>query len=117
MDYGFANYTLAGPSPDTPIPPVAVVLGTMQTVTPVLSESSPVLLEKSQQKSVTTAVQVAEQVKAPVEAGQRLGTLTLQANGTVLAEIPLVAPEAVARRTWWDLTRELLQQICFCADE
>ena len=117
MDYGFANYTLAGPSPDTPIPPVSVVLGTVQTVTPVLSESSPVLLEKSQQKSVTTAVQVAEQVKAPVEAGQRLGTLTLQANGTVLAEIPLVAPEAVARRTWWDLTRELLQQICFCADE
>ena len=82
-----------------------------------LPENKTGLVHISEVDRIVTAVDITEELKAPVEAGQRLGTLTLQANGTVLAEIPLVAPEAVARRTWWDLTRELLQQICFCADE
>lgn len=113
LDYGFANYALAQPDPRVEIPAVEVVLGTQASITPVLSDATPVLIEKSQQNSITTQIEVAEQVKAPVEAGQRLGTLTLQADGAPLAAIPLVAPEAVAKRTWWDITRELLRAICF----
>ena len=55
---------------------------------------------------------VAEQVKAPVEAGQRLGTMTMQVDGEPLAAIPLVAPETVARKSWWDVTKELLRTVC-----
>ena len=115
LDYGFANYALAQADPNVEIPAVEVVLGTRETITPVPSDAAPVLIEKSQQNSITTQVEVAEKVKAPVEAGQRLGTLTLQADGAPLASIPLVAPEAVAKRTWWDITQELLRAICFVA--
>lgn len=114
MNYGFANYTLATADPNVEIPSVPVVLGTVASVTPVAADDAPVLLEKSRQNAVTTQVEVAEEVKAPVEAGQRLGTMTLKADGEVLAEIPLVAEEAVDRRTWWDLTQELLRAVCFC---
>ena len=90
-----------------------MVLGTQETITPILSDSTPLLIEKSRQNAVTTKVELAEEVKAPVEAGQRLGTMTIQCDGEPLAAIPLVAPEAIARRTWWDVTKELLQRMCF----
>lgn len=111
LDYGFANYTLAQPDPETEIPPVPVVLGTVEAIVPVPDNDDPVLIEKGQAAGITTRVEVADQVRAPVEAGQRLGTLTLQSDGAPLAAIPLVAPEAVPRRTWWEVTRSLLGSI------
>ena len=117
LNYGFANYTLARPDPNVEIPPVPVVLGTVETITAICADDTPILLEKSRQSSVTTQVEVDPQVKAPVEAGQRLGTMTLRAEGEVLAQIPLVAPDSVERRTWWDLTKQMLQYLCFCKTE
>lgn len=111
LDYGFANYTLAQPDPETEIPPVPVVLGTEEAIVPVPDNDDPVLIEKGQAAGITTRVEVADQVRAPVEAGQRLGTLTLQSDGAPLAAIPLVAPEAVPRRTWWEVTRSLFGQL------
>ena len=111
LDYGFANYTLAQPDPETEIPPVPVVLGTQESIVPVPDNDDPVLIEKGQAAGITTRVEVADQVRAPVEAGQRLGTLTLQSDGAPLAAIPLVAPEAVPRRTWWDVTRSLFGRL------
>ena len=115
LDYGFAGYTLVTPDETTEIPAVPVLLGEVDAITPVLSEASPVLVEKGQAGKITTRVEVAEQVRAPVEAGRRLGTLTIQSDGSPLAAVPLVAPEAVARKSWWDVTRELLGQMAFGA--
>lgn len=115
LDYGFAGYTLVTPDETTEIPAVPVLLGEVDTITPVLSEASLVLVEKGQAGKITTRVEVAEQVRAPVEAGQRLGTLTIQSDGSPLAAVPLVAPEAVARKSWWDVTKELLGQMAFGA--
>ena len=111
LDYGFANYTLAQPDPETEIPPVPVVLGTAEAIVPVPDNDDPVLIEKGQAAGITTRVEVADQVRAPVEARQRLGTLTLQSDGAPLAAIPLVAPEAVPRRTWWEVTRSLFGRL------
>ena len=113
LDYGFANYTLAEPDPNAEIPPVPVLLGAQASITPVPDSASPVLIEKGQASGLTTRVEVAQQVKAPVEAGQRLGTLSLQADGTPIASIPLVAPEAVERLSWWDVTRALVEGLFF----
>ena len=115
LDYGFAGYTLVTPDENTEIPAVPVLLGEVDAITPVLSEASPVLVEKGQAGKIATRVEVAEQVRAPVEAGQRLGTLTIQSDGSPLQAVPLVAPEAVARKSWWDVTKELLGQMAFGA--
>lgn len=116
LNYGFANYTLAGPDPAVEIPAVPVLLGTSQWVTPVAADNTPVLIEKSKQASVSTMVEVDPQVRAPVEAGQRLGTLTLSSGGEMLAQIPLVADETVPRRSWWNISVSLFQKLCFCGD-
>ena len=115
LNHGFANYALAGADPNVEIPAVAVTLGKQEQITPQPAGETQVLVEKSRQKAVTTTVTVDPAVKAPVEAGQRLGTMTLQAEGEILAEIPLLAPESVGRRSWWDVTKELIAALCFCA--
>ena len=90
-----------------------------QTITlqPELQQAAPILIEKGLQAAVTRTVTLAERVEAPVAAGQQLGTLTISANGETLAEIPIIAPEAIERLTWWELTCRLLRRLCMTMPE
>ena len=92
-----------------------IVLGRQDSITPVPERSEPLLLEKALASQVQTAVTVDESVQAPVEAGQRLGTMTVTAGERLLAEIPLVAPEDVPARTFPELWAEFLKSICLSA--
>ncbi|MFR7743173.1 MAG: hypothetical protein ACLU3I_07750 [Acutalibacteraceae bacterium] len=94
------------PQPEGGIPPVPVVLGRQDSITPVPERSEPLLLEKALASRCRLAVTVDESVQVPVEAGQRLGTMTATAGERLLAEIPLVAPEAVPARTFPELWAE-----------
>ena len=111
LNYGFANYTLITPQPDEAIGAVPVQLGTQEHVTPVLQTDAPVLVDKALAAGVQSTVQLAERVTAPVEQGQTLGMLTVASNGQTLAEIPLVAPEAIPALTWWDVFLQMLKTI------
>ena len=112
LDHGFANYALVSPEPEEALPPVAVRLGTVSEVRAKLADAEPLLADKSAAAKAERTVELAESVEAPVEAGQRLGTVTVRAGETVLAEIPLVAEEAVARLTWWDAAKLVLRRAC-----
>ena len=111
LNYGFANYALITPQPDEAIGAVPVRLGTQERVTPVLQTDAPVLVDKALAASAKSTVQLAEQVTAPVEQGQTLGMLTVKAGDQTLAEIPLVAPEAIPALTWWDVFLQMLKTI------
>lgn len=112
LDYGFANYALASAEPNEPLQPIHVVLGETDTLTPVLQETAPILIEKGEQAKITKTVSVCEEIAAPIAAGQQLGTLTLSAGERVLAEIPIIAPEAVERLTLWETVVRLLRAAC-----
>lgn len=112
LDYGFANYALVTPDLDVVLDPIPVTLGTELTVTPVLSDPTPILVEKGLQASVTRTPITEEALTAPIAAGQTVGTLTVEANGTVLKEIPLIAPQAVEKLTYGDLFLRLLCKVC-----
>ena len=112
LDYGFANYGLASAAPETPLPAVRVELGTAPAVQTVLREEQPILVEKSILQSVEREVTVQDTVQAPVEQGQRLGTIRLYSGENTLAEVPLVAAEAVERLSWWDLACQYLRGVC-----
>ena len=111
LNYGFANYALITPQPDEAIGAVPIRLGTQERVTPVLQTDAPVLVDKALAASAKSTVQLAGQVTAPVEQGQTLGMLTVASNGQTLAEIPLVAPEAIPALTWWDVFLQMLKTI------
>ena len=112
LDHGFANYALVSPEPEEALPPVTVKLGTVSEVQARLADAEPLLADKSAAANAERVVELAESVEAPVEAGQRLGTVTVRAGETVLAEIPLVAEAAVARLTWWDAAKLVLRRAC-----
>lgn len=111
LNYGFANYGIYRPEPETPLSPIPVTLGVQDTVTPTLNSGS-VLLEKSLLSSVKCETMLADSIQAPVEQGQKLGTLTVTAGDAVVAEIPIVAAGSVDRLTWWQMTRRLLGSLC-----
>ncbi len=117
LNYGFANYALVDPSLTETLSPVEVTLGTQSVILPELQSASPILIPKSDQSRVTRTVELAEQVAAPVEAGQQLGTLTISAGERVLGEIPIVAPQSVERLSLWELTVRLLRRLCMGQNE
>lgn len=113
LNYGFSNYALVTPEPEDGIPPVPVVLGTQEFVTPVPQSDAPLLLEKARAAQIRTSVETDASVRAPVAAGQQLGRMTVTAGDETVAEIPLVAPAEIPARTFPDLWAELLGKICF----
>jgi D-alanyl-D-alanine carboxypeptidase (penicillin-binding protein 5/6) len=109
LSYGFSTYMLKTVVPETPLPPVPVELGTQATVQPVLGEGNTLLLEKVSAGELQQTVTLAERVKAPVEAGAQLGVLTVASAGKPVAEIPLLAGEAVAKITYPQMLARLLK--------
>ena len=114
LNYGFSNYALVTPEPAGPIPAVPVILGTQETITPVPADSTPILIDKALATAVETRMEVDESVTAPVEAGQRLGTLQIVADGKLLGEVALIAPQAVEALRFQDIFLKMLKTVCFC---
>ena len=112
LDYGFASYALADTQPEEPLEPVRVILGKESTLTPVLQQTAPILVEKGELAGITKTVTLCQEVEAPVEAGQQLGTLTLSTSTRTLAEIPIIAPQSVEKLTLWELAARLLKRAC-----
>ncbi len=99
LNFGFANYTLMDIHPGQALPPIDVLMGVEETVQPVLERSSRILVEKSAVDQVTTELNLAEDVEAPVEAGQKLGSMVVKVDGVEQESIPIVADRTVERLT------------------
>ncbi len=111
LNFGFANYALVDVYPDQAIGPVAVSLGTKETVQPVLERPVRVLLEKDQAGQVGTTLQMSASVTAPVEKGQILGRMEVQVGGVTVDSVPLVADEGVERLTVWGIFQSLVKPL------
>ncbi len=104
LNHAFASYTLVSALPDEALPPVAVTLGRTGYVQPVPARSPRILLTRAEAAGLEKAVELVDEVPAPVEAGQELGSLVLRSSsGEELARVPLVADGEVARLGWGEL--------------
>ena len=99
LSYAFANYTLVDIQPEEVLRPLWVELGVADTVQPILSGHSRLLMEKSAASHVRQTVEMPESVPAPVTAGQNLGTLTIYEGEAAIAVIPIVAGDSVEKLT------------------
>ena len=111
LDYGFASFALY--TPELPQTTVPVVLGTSETAILVLEDSQPLLVEKGQLGRVTTRLTLEESLPAPVASGTQAGALEVRCDEKLLASIPLVTQEAVAKLTFFDVFTRLLGRVAF----
>ena len=115
LDYGFANFALVTPQLDSATA-VPVKLGTAEAVTAVPGEESALLIDKGQKGMISTELTMDKSITAPVSQGQRLGTMTIKAGQQVLAQIPMVAQEAVPRLTFWQIFGQVLRKMAMAKD-
>ena len=112
LDWGFASFESVTPDYDkTAIRAVPVCRGIKQSVEVQAPKLQKLLLKTGEKANLQTTVALAEDVFAPVEKGQELGSLTVSLNGKPLAEYPLCAAEDVRARTLWDAFLRLLSAL------
>lgn len=114
LDYGFATYSVVRPGLKAGRT-VAVHLGKQNTVPVELTERREILVDKARRTSLTARVELAQLVPAPVEKGQQVGTISVYAGEKLLIQLPLAAAQAVAKLSFGDVFKLVLERVCMIA--
>ena len=109
LNYGFANYALRNVEPETPLPKVKVRSGTERETDVEMVQSGALLLERAKAGNLRQEMELAEEMEAPVHAGDQLGTLKVYAGEELMTEIPLVAATDIPRLTYGQIFVRLFQ--------
>lgn len=118
LNYGFANYKTVTPEYDkTLITPVRIIKGYTGSLIPEVGTILPITVKAGEESKIEANVEIATDVEAPVEKGQRIGSITFKLNGTTLAEYPLTAKEEVAKLTVFEMMRRLLSSLSVRAQQ
>ena len=108
LNYGFSQISIYDEMP--PVPEnVQVIKGMKDTVTPICKEVPSFPVAKGKEQEITYTINLPESVAAPVEKGQRLGTIQYELEGNVIGTLDLVADEEIPSANFSHLFFELLQ--------
>ncbi|MGM9604786.1 MAG: D-alanyl-D-alanine carboxypeptidase family protein [Faecousia sp.] len=110
LDYGYANYSVVRPGLKEGRT-VAVHLGKEATVPVELVDRREILVDKAKRTSLSAKVELVQAVPAPVEKGQKLGTIKVYSDDKMLIQLPLVAGAAVEKLSFWDVYKIVLRRI------
>ncbi|MFC4800666.1 D-alanyl-D-alanine carboxypeptidase family protein [Neobacillus sp. GCM10023253] len=105
LDYAFSQYqTHPVYKRNQTIGEAKVSKGQDKTVKAVTSEPLSLLTKKGEKtKDVKQKITLEKKLKAPVQKGDRVGTIKLIKDGKVVLESPLVAKSTVQEAGWWTL--------------
>ena len=117
LDYGFANYAVntqitAGDE----VQKIAVEKGVDKEVGVVAGDSCSTLVKKGQEDNITKEIKIDETITAPIEAGQKIGTMTISRDGEVIADIDLNASSAVEKKGIGLIIKDFFETIFFGSD-
>lgn len=117
LDYGFANYAVntqitAGDE----VKKIAVEKGVDKEVGVVAGDSCSTLVKKGQEDNITKEIKIDETITAPIEAGQKIGTMTISRDGEVIADIDLNALSAVEKKGIGLIIKDFFATIFFGSD-
>ncbi|WP_026585155.1 D-alanyl-D-alanine carboxypeptidase family protein [Bacillus sp. J33] len=105
LDYAFSQYkTHPMYERNHALGKVSVSKGEKKQVEALTSEPISLLTKKGEGiEDIEQKVTLNKNIKAPVQKGDKIGTLTLKKDGKTLVESPLVAKEDSKEATWWTL--------------
>lgn len=112
LNWGFANYETFTPQIDQSlIGTVKVLRGNEEYMIPKAENIMPITLKTGMKNKIETKISLYEDVQAPVEKGQTLGTATLLCEGEVISEYKLVAENGVEKTKLGDIMLRFLKSI------
>jgi D-alanyl-D-alanine carboxypeptidase (penicillin-binding protein 5/6) len=109
LNYGFANYGMVPIlSESDTLPDISVALGKEEQVSTVLSDDTPVLMEKEKSETAVRQIQLRESVSAPVAQGTKVGEVIVSADGEEIARRDILTGKSVEKKGISDIYRDLL---------
>ena len=78
---------------------------------PQLERECRILVKKGQEGQVTTSLTLAQDLEAPVEAGQKVGQFEVMVDGKTVDIVDIVTPQGVSRLTTGGIFSRLLQKM------
>lgn len=117
LDYGFANYAVNTQiTSGDEVQKVTVEKGVDKEVSVVAGDSCSTLVKKGQEDNITKEIKIDETITAPIEAGQKIGTMTISRDGEVIADIDLNASTAVEKKGIGLIIKDFFATIFFGND-
>ena len=80
---------------------IPVVKGVKKTTTLVAAEPVTFLIQRKDERQVSTRRKIPEPLEAPLAKGQRVGELEVVLRDQVIKAFPLLASEEIARKSWF----------------
>lgn len=109
LNWGFANFETVTPQLDkNSLVPVKVIGGVEKSFMPALQEIKPVLIRKGEAAELKQNILLAADVQAPVEPGQKVGSVSFTLGDEVIGEYSLSAPERIDALTFTEVMRRIL---------
>ena len=110
LDYGFANFAVYHES-EADLGELAVTGGTAD-VCRVRQKGFCALIDKGQAGKIVKKVSLPPSLNAPIENGQKIGTVSYYANDTLIGECDIVATETIGKISLFDIFFRILKN-CF----
>ena len=110
LNYGFAHWRSKQLyTPGEVLATVKVDKGQREMVEVVAARDVAVLLEKSDSREVTAVLDMPHHVKAPLAAGDVVGSVKILQGDDVIDTIELIAAEAVPKASWFKLMGRMVK--------
>lgn len=112
LDYAFSQYvTHKIYEKDTPVGAVNVSKGNKHEIKAVTSQDVSVLTKKGENvDNIEKEIQLENDLKAPIQKGEKVGMLIIKKDGKEIVKTPLVAGEDVQEANWWQLFKRTLSR-------
>ena len=95
--------------------PVKVVGGVESEVEVTAKTKPQVLVKKGEELKLECFTEIAEDVQAPVELGEAVGTVTVKLGEDTVAEIPLITTKSIDKMTYSIMLGRVLSEF-FCVN-
>jgi D-alanyl-D-alanine carboxypeptidase (penicillin-binding protein 5/6) len=113
LDYGFANYMVEQGTPAGEcVGQVEVFKGMEDTVSAVVKEDVSILRKKGENQQLESKVELLPSIKAPFEAGVKVGELVYLVDGNEVKRVDLVTKDAVEKVNVEKMLHRLLKKWC-----
>ncbi len=112
LNYGFSNYTSYTPAyEDGNARKVVVIGGRKEYIDIKLPELTPLLIKKEEKEKISVSIELSENLEAPVNKNQTLGTVKIISDKKVIGEHKILAKEEIKALNFYDSVLKVLNYL------